>query len=155
VFSELGWALHCTVLDDVGVTALPPPGREQPTALAECHRQFVTQINARGCVRAIVVPTAKCGTLAFAVKTRAWTLAADVGCGVLQIVIAWGCNVEVRLAGVTTIRRRRAPILLHDDCCPVWMHAIGILHEETLATATDASIVRITATAAIISTHQL
>jgi hypothetical protein len=61
----------------------------------------------------------------------------------------------MRLAGVTSIRMRRASILLHDDSCPIWMHTLGILNKKTLATATNAPIVGIAATTAVIVTHEL
>lgn len=112
-------------------------------------------MSALGCVCALRVPTAKCGTLLLGVKARAWPTTTDVGRGVPQIVIAWGCNIEVRLAGITSMRPRRAPILLHDDRCPVWMLANRILHKETLATATDASIVSLAAATAIVVAHKL
>lgn len=106
-------------------------------------------------VRALVVPTTKCGALLLAVKTCAWSTATYVGCGVLQVVVTWGCNIKVRLAGITSMGPRRAPILLHDDCCPVWMEALWILHKHTFATTTDATIIRIASATIIVVTHQL
>lgn len=108
-----------------------------------------------GCVCALFVPTTKCGALLLAIKTRAWSTPTDVGCGVLQIIISWGCDIQVRLAGVTSMGPWGAPILFHDDSRPIWMEALWVLHKHTFTATTNATIIRIASTTTIVLTHEL
>lgn len=148
------WAFNSSELHAAGIAPPPTPGCKELATLLELQGQAVAEVRTIGCVGARCPPTPHRCTLILALKPSPWTDTTHIGGGPLQVVKARCRNIKVGLASATTVAPRRAAILLHDHSSPLRMEGVWILHQGTLSTATNPTIIGVCTAAAIILTHE-